>query len=37
MVSIVHFEEDKVVSEWMRADKLGLFIRLGVLDDPWPH
>jgi predicted ester cyclase len=36
VVDIMHFEEDKVVSEWIGADKLGLFIQLGVLDDPWP-
>jgi len=35
-VTIMHFEGDKVVSEWFGADKLGLFIQLGVLDDPWP-
>ena len=35
-VTIMHFEGDKVVSEWIGADKLGLFIQLGVLDDPWP-
>ena len=28
---------DKVVREWIGADKLGLFIQLGVLDDPWPN
>jgi len=31
----MHFEDDKVVSEWIGADKLGLFIQLGVLNDPW--
>jgi len=36
VVDITHFEGDKVVSEWIGADKLGLFIQLGVLDDPWP-
>jgi len=36
VVDIMHFEGDKVVSEWIGADKLGLFIQLGVLDDPWP-
>ena len=36
-VTIMHFEGDKVVREWIGADKLGLFIQLGVLDDPWPH
>ena len=35
VVDILHFEEDKVVSEWIGADKLGLFIQLGVVDDPW--
>jgi predicted ester cyclase len=37
VITIMHFEEDKVVREWIGADKLGLFIQLGVLDDPWPH
>lgn len=36
VVDIMHFEGDRVVSKWIGADKLGLFIRLGVLDDPWP-
>ena len=36
VVNILHFEGDKVVREWIGADKLGLFIQLGVLDDPWP-
>jgi len=36
VVAIMHFEGDKVVREWIGADKLGLFIQLGVLDDPWP-
>ena len=35
VVTIMHFERDKVVREWIGADKLGLFIQLGVLDDPW--
>jgi hypothetical protein len=35
VVSILHFEADKVVCEWVGADKLGLFIQLGVVDDPW--
>ncbi|MGB7050950.1 MAG: ester cyclase [Acidimicrobiales bacterium] len=35
-VNIMHFEGDRVVSEWIGADNLGLFIQLGVLDDPWP-
>jgi predicted ester cyclase len=36
LVDIMHFVGDKVVSEWIGADNLGLFIQLGVLDDPWP-
>ena len=36
-VTIMHFEDGKVVREWIGADKLGLFIQLGVLDDPWPN
>jgi predicted ester cyclase len=36
IVDIMHFEGDKVVNEWIGADNLGLFIQLGVLDDPWP-
>jgi predicted ester cyclase len=35
-VDIMHFEGDKVFNEWIGADNLGLFIQLGVLDDPWP-
>ncbi len=34
VVAIMHFEGDKVVREWIGADKLGLFIQLGVLDNP---
>jgi predicted ester cyclase len=37
VVDIMHFEGDRVVSEWIGADKLGLFIQLGVLDNPWPR
>src|ERR1700680_772303 len=37
VVTIMHFEGDKVIREWIGADKLGLFIQLGVLDDPWPN
>ena len=36
VVTIMHFEGDLVVREWVGADKLGLFIQLGVVDDPWP-
>ena len=35
-INIMRFENDRVVSEWMGADKLGLFIQLGVVEDPWP-
>ena len=33
---IMHFDGDRVVREWIGADKLGLFIQLGVVDNPWP-
>jgi predicted ester cyclase len=36
VVTIMHFDGDRVVREWSGADKLGLFIQLGVLDNPWP-
>jgi len=36
VVDIMHFEGDRVVTEWIGADKLGLFVQLGVVDDPWP-
>jgi predicted ester cyclase len=36
VVTIMHFEGEKVVREWVGADKLGLFIQLGVVNDPWP-
>jgi hypothetical protein len=36
VVTIMEFEGDKAVREWIGADKLGLFIQPGVLDDPWP-
>jgi len=36
VVTIMHFDGDKVVREWVGADKLGLFIQLGVVNDPWP-
>lgn len=35
-VNIMQFNGDRVVHEWMGADKLGLFIQLGIVDDPWP-
>lgn len=36
VVTIMHFEGAQVVREWIGADKLGLFVQLGVVDDPWP-
>ena len=36
VITIMHFDGDKVVREWIGADKLGLFIQLGVVDNPWP-
>jgi predicted ester cyclase len=36
-VNIMRFKNDRVVSEFMGADKLGLFIQLGVIEDPWPR
>lgn len=36
VIIIMHFDGDKVVREWIGADKLGLFIQLGVVDNPWP-
>jgi predicted ester cyclase len=36
VVNIMHFDGEKVVREWVGADKLGLFIQLGVVEDPWP-
>ena len=35
-VNIMRFKNERVVSEFMGADKLGLFIQLGVIEDPWP-
>lgn len=36
VVSIMHLEADRVVREWVGADKLGLFVQLGVVENPWP-
>jgi hypothetical protein len=36
VVTIMHFDGDKIVRGWIGADNLGLFIQLGVVDDPWP-
>lgn len=36
VVTIMHFRHDRVAREWIGADKLGLFIQLGVLENPWP-
>lgn len=35
VVNFMRFEGDRCVSEFIGADKLGLFIGLGVVDDPW--
>jgi predicted ester cyclase len=35
-ITIMHFEHDRVVREWIGADKLGLFIQLGMVENPWP-
>jgi predicted ester cyclase len=37
VVTILHFDRDLVAREWIGADKLGLFIQLGVVDSPWPE
>lgn len=34
-VSFLHFEGDRVVSEWIGADYLGLFEQLGIVTSPW--
>ena len=36
VVTIMHFDGDRGVREWAGADKLGLFIQLGVIDNPRP-
>jgi hypothetical protein len=36
VVTIMHFDGDRVVREWVGTDKLGLFIQLGVVGNPWP-
>ena len=36
VVTVMHFEHDRVVRKWVGADKLGLFIQLGVVANPWP-
>jgi hypothetical protein len=36
VVTAMRFDDNKVVREWIGADKLGFFIQLGVIDDPWP-
>jgi hypothetical protein len=35
-VTIMHFDGGKVVREWIGADKLCMFIQLGVLEDSCP-
>jgi hypothetical protein len=36
VVTIMHFDGDRIVREWVGADKLGLFIQLGVVDNRGP-
>ena len=36
-VTIMHVEDDRVAREWVGADKLGLFIQLKVVENPWPR
>lgn len=36
VVNFLRFEDDRVVSEFIGADKLGMFIELGVVANPWP-
>jgi len=36
VVTIMHSDGEKVIREWIGADKLGLVIALGAVDDPWP-
>jgi hypothetical protein len=32
----MHFDGKKLIREWAGADKLALFIQLGVVDSRWP-
>jgi predicted ester cyclase len=36
VVAILRFDGDRVVREWISADKLGLLSQLEVVDNPWP-
>ena len=37
VVMVTHFEGDRVVREWIGADKVGLFTRLGFSVTRGPH
>lgn len=36
VVNFLRFEDDRVTSEFIGADKLGMFIELGIVANPWP-
>ena len=36
VVNFLRFEDDRVISEFIGADKLGMFSELGVVVNPWP-
>jgi SnoaL-like polyketide cyclase len=36
-VTIMYFDGDMVVREWIGADNLGLFIQIGAVENPWPN
>ncbi len=31
----MHFEHDRIVRAWIGAEKLGLCIQIGVVENPW--
>ena len=31
----MHFEQDRIVRAWSGAEKFGLFIQIGVVENPW--
>jgi len=36
VATVVHFDGDRIVREWVSADKLGCSSKLRVVDNPWP-
>jgi predicted ester cyclase len=36
-VDILGFQDGQIISDWIGADWLSLFIQVGVIADPWPH